>query len=123
MFLLQPAQPPVSSQARPKLAVGNGDGLSYLLFCAARGGPHPAECIRGSGGGVTNYARSAPAIIVLGKALAHSYGSYGHYAEETPFPAIHLISDSHDLIVDGESGPSARRRAAFRSDLCSLSKQ
>jgi hypothetical protein len=92
MFLLQPAQPPVSSQARPKLAVWNGDGLSHLFFCAARGGPHPAECIWGSGGGVTNCARSARAIIVFGKPVTHGYGSYGHYADETQLSAIHPIS-------------------------------
>jgi hypothetical protein len=37
-------------------------------------------------------ARSARAIIVFGKAVTHGYGSYGHYADETPLSAIHPIS-------------------------------
>lgn len=36
MFLLQPAQPPELSQARPKLAVGNGDVLSHLVSLVRR---------------------------------------------------------------------------------------
>lgn len=67
MFLLQPAQPPKSSQAQPNLAVGNTDGLSHLFFCAACVGPHPTKSISGSGGGVTYFVRSSRAIIVSGK--------------------------------------------------------